>query len=282
MLNPGVLLDDDPRRTCGTSRSPRRGGGGGPVRGMRVLRAGVPQPRSDADPAAADRAAARDAARTQSATTSWPTNWRRPTTTRPADLRGRRHVRDRVPGADQHRGPGAAAAPGEPQPTGRRGWALAARHWGAVSRAPSCALTAAAAVPAVLPASQPGRPRGGRHRPVPLWSGELPRGGRPRRRPAPVGEADAVYLPACVNAMFGPADDGPGVQDSFEKLCAPAGIALLVHGESRRCAAGRPGRRRGSRAATRVMGERGVTAVDTATRDGELPVVSDASWCTEG
>ena len=99
---------------------PDRRGGGRPVRGMRVLRAGVPQPRSDADPPPADRAAARDGHRGIS---------RRPRAgrrvgallrvSRPPDLRRGRHVRHGVPGADQHRRFGAPAAPGESQPASR-------------------------------------------------------------------------------------------------------------------------------------------------------------------
>ena len=65
-----------------------------------------------------------------------------------------------------------------------------------------------------------------------------PRRARQRLRPAVVGRAarrwctappstpgrraDAVYLPACVNVMFGPAE-GVGVQLSFEALCAKPG-----------------------------------------------------------
>ena len=164
-----------------------------------------------------------------------------------------------------------------------RGWALAAGHWGTVSRAASSALTAAAAVPAVLPAtaSRAGRAVAGTDT-VPLWSVELPRGGRPRRRPAPVGEPDAVYLPACVNAMFGPAGDGSGVQDSVEKLCALAGVRLLIPSDVDALCCGTPWSSKGMASGYRIMGERVVTAVVAATRAGDLPLVCDASSCTEG
>ena len=164
-----------------------------------------------------------------------------------------------------------------------RGWALAARHWGTTSRAASTALTAAAAVPAVLPAtaSRAGRAVAGTDT-VPLWSAELPRGGRPRRRPAPVGEPDAVYLPACVNAMFGPAGHGPGVQDSVEKLCELAGVALLIPSDVDALCCGTPWSSKGMETGYRTMRERTATAVVAATRGGELPLVCDASSCTEG
>ena len=64
---------------------------------------------------------------------------------------------------------------------------------------------------------------------VPLYSAELPGGGSPRKRPAPIREPQAVYFPACVGTMFGPAvDSSPGIQKSFELLCERAGVTLLV------------------------------------------------------
>ena len=190
---------------------PDRRGGGRPVRGMRVLRAGVPQPRSDADPPAADRAAARNGHRGISRRPrSWPTSWRSPTTipaSRPAPWTAcaARRARCRSTPAIWCAGCAGRTTAGWPSEAGR--WPPGTGAPPAGRRA--AALTAAAAVPAVLPAtaSRAGRAVAGTDT-VPLWSADLPRGGRPRRRPAPVGEPDAVYLPACVNAMFGPAGDG--------------------------------------------------------------------------
>jgi D-lactate dehydrogenase len=164
-----------------------------------------------------------------------------------------------------------------------KGWALAAKRWDGVTRAASAALTVAATVPAVLPAtaSRAGRILGGTDA-VPLWSPELPGGGRPRRRPAPHARADAVYLPACVNAMFGPAGHGSGVQDSVEKLCALAGITLLIPGNGDALCCGTPWSSKGMTTGYRAMRAATVAAVLAATRGGELPLISDASSCTEG
>ena len=164
-----------------------------------------------------------------------------------------------------------------------KAWALAARQWGGATRAASAALTAAVAVPAALPAtaSRAGRVVGGSDA-VPLWSPDLPAGGRPRRRPAPHDRPDAVYLPACVNAMFGPAGDGAGVQDSVEKLCALAGVTLLVPDGVDALCCGTPWSSKGMTTGYRTMREATVTAILTATRGGELPVICDASSCTEG
>jgi D-lactate dehydrogenase len=164
-----------------------------------------------------------------------------------------------------------------------KGWALAARHWGAANRTASSALTAAATIPGAVPAtaSRAGRAVAGADT-VPLWSADLPRGGRPRRRPTPVGEPDAVYLPACVNAMFGPAGDGPGVQDSVEKLCQLAGVTLLIPRDVDALCCGTPWSSKGMETGYRTMRARTATAVVAATRGGDVPLVCDASSCTEG
>src|SRR5690606_3577087 len=67
---------------------------------------------------------------------------------------------------------------------------------------------------------------------VPRWTPDLPGGGRPRRPQAPATPA-AVYLPACIGAMFGPepaGDDGSGqgVQDAMLALARRAGVTLRV------------------------------------------------------
>ena len=164
-----------------------------------------------------------------------------------------------------------------------KAWAAAARSWGGATRVASAALTAAAAVPAALPAtaSRAGRVLGGADA-IPLWSSDLPGGGRPRGRRAPDGSPDAVYLPACVNAMFGPAGHGTGVQDSFEKLCALAGITLLIPDGVDALCCGTPWSSKGMTTGYRTMKQATLTAVLAATRHGELPLICDASSCTEG
>ncbi|SKQ85757.1 FAD-binding and (Fe-S)-binding domain-containing protein [Mycobacteroides abscessus] len=164
-----------------------------------------------------------------------------------------------------------------------KGWALAARKWDGVTRVASAALTAALAVPAGLSAtaSRAGRAFGGPDA-VPQWSPDLPGGGRRRSRPASNAEPAAVYLPACVNAMFGPADSGAGVQVGFETLCAAAGITLRVPTNVDSLCCGTPWSSKGMTTGYRTMRAATVPAVLTATRGGELPLICDASSCTEG
>ncbi|WP_052136974.1 FAD-binding and (Fe-S)-binding domain-containing protein [Arthrobacter sp. PAMC 25486] len=163
-------------------------------------------------------------------------------------------------------------------------WGTAAKHWGAVTQGAGLALGVAAKVPAavVQPANKLGRKILGADT-LPLYSSELPAGGAARRRPAPLEEPAAVYFPACVNVMFGPAEAGSaGVQASFEQLCAAAGVELLVpEGISDACC-GTPWSSKGMAAGLAQMHERTLKLLREATRDGELDVICDASSCTEG
>ncbi|MGE0215566.1 FAD-binding and (Fe-S)-binding domain-containing protein [Mycolicibacterium sp.] len=165
-----------------------------------------------------------------------------------------------------------------------KGWATAANHWAVASRGAAAALNSAAKLPPALPvvASRAARAVAGTEV-VPQWSTDLPAGGRRRHRPAPPAAhgADAVYLPACVNSMFGPAD-GDGVQDGFEKLCALAGLTLVIPEDIDGLCCGTPWSSKGMSAGYRTMSRRTTAAVLRASRDGAIPVVCDASSCTEG
>ncbi len=163
-------------------------------------------------------------------------------------------------------------------------WGAAAQHWGVVTQGAALALGMAAKVPAavVQPVNRGARKILGEDA-LPLYSAELPAGGRARRRPAPQGAPAAVYFPACVNVMFGAADqDAPGVQASFEQLCAAAGVELLVpKGISAACC-GTPWSSKGMVGGLADMHARTLELLREATRDGELAVICDASSCTEG
>jgi len=118
---------------------------------------------------------------------------------------------------------------------------------------------------------------------VPLYSAELPGGGTPRSRPAPTAAPQAVYFPACVGTMFGPAiDSSPGIQKSFELLCQRAGITLLVPPDIDKLCCGTPWSSKGLVAGQATMNRKTLAALRAATRNGELPIVCDASSCTEG
>jgi D-lactate dehydrogenase len=164
-----------------------------------------------------------------------------------------------------------------------RVWKSAAKHWSGTTRAAALGLKAAASVPAAVvrgPNRTARRVLG--EDVVPQWSPELPRGGARRARSAPDGAVDAVYLPACVGAIFGPAGTGIGVQRAFERLCDRAGITLLVPPGVDSLCCGTPWSSKGLPDGAQVMTEKVLASLRSASRDGQLPVVCDASSCTEG
>jgi D-lactate dehydrogenase len=163
-------------------------------------------------------------------------------------------------------------------------WGTAAKNWSAVTRGAGLALDVVRKVPiaVVLPPDRLARAVLGTDT-VPLYSAELPGGGSARKRPVPAGEPQAVYFPACVGTMFGPAvDSSPGIQKSFEKLCERAGITLLVPPGIDSLCCGTPWSSKGLQAGEATMHRKTLAALRLATRDGELPIVCDASSCTEG
>ncbi|PZF98689.1 FAD-binding oxidoreductase, partial [Nonomuraea aridisoli] len=116
---------------------------------------------------------------------------------------------------------------------------------------------------------------------VPQWSRDLPRGGL-RRRPLPNPDADAVYVPSCLNTMFAPAEGGPGVMIAFARLATRAGVRLRVPEGIAGLCCGTPWSSKGYTDGYETMGDRVRAALLEATDGGRIPVVSDAASCTEG
>ena len=167
-------------------------------------------------------------------------------------------------------------------------WKGAAQAWGAATRVASAGLTLADRLPSgvVTAATDVGRVVLGADT-VPRYTDDLPRGGRARSAlGANVGwgsEAPvAVYLPACVNTMFGPAGDGIGVTEAFRRLAERAGVRLAVpEGVDALCCS-TPWTSKGYPGGRELMARRVAASIAEASRDGELTIVTDASSCTEG
>ena len=176
------------------------------------------------------------------------------------------------------------------------GWTAAARHWSGTTRAAAVALDVAAALPSAV---VEGLTAVGRKvldpDVLPAWSPELPRGGTPRsdtvagaasNRPASSGpgsiEPQAVLFASCTGTLFGPAAGGPGATDAFTTLCARASVRLVRPAGLRSLCCGTPWKSKGMRRGLEEMTARVLPALWAATREGALPVVADASSCTEG
>nr|WP_233255598.1 FAD-binding and (Fe-S)-binding domain-containing protein [Naasia lichenicola] len=166
--------------------------------------------------------------------------------------------------------------------TAQAGWKAAAKSWDAVTLAGGVALTVTSKLPAVLPAlaTDLGRAVLGADT-VPHYSGELPAGGS-RRRKLDDPDPAAVYFASCTTTMFGPADGGDGVSESFTRLCERAGVPLVTPEDLPSLCCGTPWKSKGLTEGYAVMKDRVAASLLKASRGGRLPVVSDASSCTEG
>lgn len=178
-----------------------------------------------------------------------------------------------------------------------KGWTAAAKHWGTVTAVGSLGLSAAKAMPgpAVKAVTAAGRLVLGAEN-VPHYSEVLPAGGRKRKATADAkaegaaaesGTAEAVYFPACIGAMFGPADDGrggpgEGVTAAFQNLARRAGVELVIPEGIGELCCGTPWKSKGFSTGYDVMRTKVLPVLWEASGHGRLPVVCDASSCTEG
>lgn len=161
------------------------------------------------------------------------------------------------------------------------GGKVAAKEWGAITRAGGAALSFAKSMPAALPhlATQAARSVLGSDV-VPLHTPDLPGGGAPRKiftHP----DAVAVYFSSCTTTMFGPVGED-GVSESFIRLCERAGVALRTPEDLPSLCCGTPWKSKGLTDGYAVMKDKVASSLFLATGGGRLPVVCDASSCTEG
>jgi D-lactate dehydrogenase len=162
----------------------------------------------------------------------------------------------------------------------RAGWRAAARHWAVATRLAARGLDVAARLPATLPGGATRAARaalGAAH--IPQWTADLPAGGRVRR-PRAIAGADAVYLPSCLGSMFAPA--GAGVAEAVLALAERAGVRLRVPDAIAGLCCGTPWSSKGLPDGYAALTGRVLPVLLDATEDGRLPVVSDAVSCTEG
>ena len=160
-------------------------------------------------------------------------------------------------------------------------WGAASRHWAGTTAVAARALDVAARMPRTAGAATVVTRAVAGVDTVPSWDRSLPRGGPPRvpRRENP---PEAVYVPSCVNTMFGPEPGGSGVQAAFVALCERAGVAVSIPSGIASMCCGTPWKSKGMTRGYRQMQDRVVPWLWTATDHGRLPVVTDASSCTEG
>jgi D-lactate dehydrogenase len=162
-----------------------------------------------------------------------------------------------------------------------RAWSTAARHWGRTTTTASLALTAAKRLPRLAAGGSRAARRVAGTDTVPLWDSELPTGG-PRREPRPAAEPVAVLMSACVGSMFGPEPGHPGVTAALLALCERAGVEVAVPDGIADACCGTPFVSKGMTQAHAQMRTRMEAWLWQATDRARLPVVVDAASCTEG
>ena len=168
-------------------------------------------------------------------------------------------------------------------PVTRAGASVAARHWGAVTRTASMALTVASHVPAAVPRglTRAARAVVGEDR-VPQWSADLPQGGPARATPADE-RPDVLLFGSCMGTLFGATSAPDGIlpaADAVVALARRAGLAVgHVPGVQGLCC-GAPFASKGLVDAHAEMADRTVAAL-AEVADLGIPVVTDAASCAE-
>lgn len=171
----------------------------------------------------------------------------------------------------------------EAPPLAQRAGHVAARAWGPVTTGASLALTVADHLPAplVTGVTDLARRVAGTEV-VPRWTSDLPAGGRRRgRRSDP--RARAVFLPSCTSTMFGPgATDSRGASRALLSVCDRAGVPIRVPDASAGLCCGTPWKSKGLTTGWAAMRDRLLPVLWEASDQGRLPIIVDASSCTEG
>ncbi|GAA3860562.1 FAD-binding and (Fe-S)-binding domain-containing protein [Leifsonia kafniensis] len=167
-------------------------------------------------------------------------------------------------------------------PVEQAGWKVAAQHWGATARAGGIALSAVKKLPAPLVTGAAAFTRKivGADT-VPLWEKDLPAGGVPRL-PRHDDAPEVVYFAACIGTMFGPAVGAPGVTRAFLDLCDRTDVKLTIPDGIASMCCGTPWKSKGLTDGYEEMRERVLPALWEASDHGRIPVVCDAASCTEG
>jgi D-lactate dehydrogenase len=109
---------------------------------------------------------------------------------------------------------------------------------------------------------------------------QLPRDAPPPAPPLPRTSregAAAVYLPACINRIF-----GPSLPEALVRVSARAGMPVWIPDDVAGHCCGVPFGSKGYTGAEEAMRTRTVAAIERWTDGGRLPLVIDASSCTQG
>jgi D-lactate dehydrogenase len=170
-------------------------------------------------------------------------------------------------------------------PRAERAALTLARRWGSVERAARAALALGSPLQGAPMRALTGLARGAvSHELIPAWGSAMP---APAPPPPPTARegAVAVYFPACVNRIFGNAqedDQQPSVPQALVALCARAGLPVWIPPDVAGVCCATPWSSKGYERGHRYMSQRVAEAVLRWTDEGRLPLIVDASSCTLG
>ncbi|MFL5906934.1 MAG: FAD-binding and (Fe-S)-binding domain-containing protein [Solirubrobacterales bacterium] len=163
--------------------------------------------------------------------------------------------------------------------------ARVAEHWGAAERTARAGLRAGAAARPLMRAWAGATRSLISDELVPSWPRNMPPPA-PAKLPATSREgAAAVYLPACVNRIFGPPranGSGMPLPEAMVAVSARAGLPVWIPDDVGGHCCAVPWTSKGYTEGARLMANRTVEALWRWTSEGELPVVIDASSCALG
>ncbi|MFE4545126.1 FAD-binding and (Fe-S)-binding domain-containing protein [Arthrobacter sp. NPDC056727] len=161
-------------------------------------------------------------------------------------------------------------------------WNHAAKKWSTVVQAGSAALNIAEKIPnpALSAATSVGRAVLCADT-VPQWDPDVPKGGS-TRHPMEAAEPDAVFFAACIGSIFGPGEGSEGVTKAFLALCERAGVRVSIPEGINGMCCGTPWKSKGLTQGYNTMADRLIPALTEASDGGRIPVVCDAVSCTEG
>ncbi|WP_408899724.1 FAD-binding and (Fe-S)-binding domain-containing protein (plasmid) [Nocardioides sp. R1-1] len=169
----------------------------------------------------------------------------------------------------------AEAAPA----TQSRAGTWTARHWRATTGAVRRGLNLAARLPRTAELLTLGARRVVSHELLPLYPG-LPAAGR-ARVPWQFSEPAAIVIPSCTVGMFG-SEAQPDALEALLSLCRKAGLDLAVPERPASLCCGTPWSSKGLLEGYGHMVDRLRGAVDAVDPSGDMPVIADASSCSEG
>jgi D-lactate dehydrogenase len=117
---------------------------------------------------------------------------------------------------------------------------------------------------------------------VPSWPRNMPPPA-PAKLPRTSREgAAAVYMPACINRIFGPADEGLPLPEAMVAVSARAGMPVWIPDDVAGKCCSVPWSSKGYTEGAKLMADRTTEALWRWSGEGKLPVVIDASSCSHG